>query len=487
MDYLFLFILIVNIISGILLLPYPINLFLLAISSRKWKDPRVQEYYKEFEYPSVTIQLPIFNESRVIQHTLSTITKLVYPREKLHIQILDDSTDQTSVIIEKEVLSLEKEGIICEIIRRNNREGYKAGALANGLKHGVSEFVAIFDADFIVNPHFLERCVHYFKNNDQIGAVQTRWAHSNLHYSFFTRSMSIGLDGHFLVEKTGRKKRNAFITFNGTGGIWRRSAIEESGGWSSTTLAEDLDLAYRTQANGYEIVYLRDVTNLQEIPPTLRCWIIQQSRWSKGFSQNFRKNFVLFWRNSYGKSRIQGTIHFTQYFVPVLILINTSTGSLLLYFSQFEGGMFFIFGILFSIASILGILAYIFAILRAKRPIANIILIPLFLFWGAGLVVRMGLGALNGLWRKGGEFIKTPKFGLSDNYKSKSVNIREKIPLDKIFIAEIIYIGILSLGIIKALELGVSYLSQAVFYIFLLLSMINLVISELLHAISTQK
>jgi len=487
LDYLFLFILSINIISGILLLPYPLNIFLLAISSHKWKDPQVTEYYEESEFPSVTIQLPVFNESRVIQHTLLNISKLIYPRNKLHIQILDDSTDQTSTIMEAEVSSLKKKGLNCEIIRRSNREGYKAGALANGLKHGTSEFVAIFDADFIVNPHFLERCIHYFKNNDHIGAVQTRWAHSNLNYSLFTRSMSIGLDGHFLVEKIGRKKRNAFITFNGTGGIWRRSAIEESGGWSSTTLAEDLDLAYRTQMNGYEIIYLRDITSLQEIPPTIRCWIIQQSRWAKGFSQNLRKNFILFWKNARGKSRIQGTIHFTQYFVPVFIIINTSTSSVLLYFPQFKGEMFFIFGLLFSIAAIFGVLAYIFAILRAKRPVTNIILILLFLFWGAGLIVRMGLGALNGLWRKGGEFVKTPKFGLSDNYKSSSIIIREKIPLDKIFIAEIVYIGIIWLGMMKALELGISYLSQVAFYLFLLFSMINLVISEILHAMSTHK
>ncbi|MHA2202654.1 MAG: glycosyltransferase [Candidatus Hodarchaeales archaeon] len=282
MDYLFLFILSINIISGIFLLPYPINMFFLAISSRKWKDPQIKEYYEESELPNVTIQLPVFNESRIIQRTISNLTRLSYPREKLHIQILDDSTDQTSTILDTEVQSLKKQGINIEVIRRRSREGYKAGALANGLNHGVSEFVVIFDADFQLNPQFLERSIHHFKNNVQLGAIQTRWVHSNLHYSLFTRSMAIGLDGHFLVEKPGRKRRNAFITFNGTGGIWRRSAIEESGGWSSTTLAEDLDLAYRAQMKGYEINYLRDVTNLQEIPPTIRCWIIQQSRWSKG-------------------------------------------------------------------------------------------------------------------------------------------------------------------------------------------------------------
>jgi cellulose synthase/poly-beta-1,6-N-acetylglucosamine synthase-like glycosyltransferase len=460
-------------------------MFLLAISSHNWEDPPIKEYYEESALPIVTIQLPVYNESRVIQRTLSNLSKLVYPRDKLQIQILDDSTDYTSEIIDTEISSLKKQGFNFEVLRRSNREGYKAGALSNGLKYGVSEFVVIFDADFIVHPHFLEHCIHYFKNNDHIGAVQTRWAHSNLNYSFFTRSMSIGLDGHFFVEKSGRKRRNAFITFNGTGGMWRRSAIEKCGGWSSKTLAEDLDLAYRAQMKGYEIIYLRDIANTQEIPPTIRCWIIQQSRWAKGFSQNLRKNLTLFWRNSNKKSRFQGTIHLTQYLVPIFILINTSTSSILLYFPQFNNEMFFIFGLLFSIAAILGIFAYTSAILRAKRPITNIILIPLFLFWGAGLIVRMALGALNGLWRKGGEFVKTPKFGLLDNYKRRSIGIREKIPLDKVFIAELVYIVIISLGIIRVLELGVSYLSQGIFFFFIVLSMINLAISEILHAFST--
>lgn len=457
-------------------------MFLLAISSRKWKDPQINEYYKESELPNVSIQLPVFNESRVIQRTLSNLTNLLYPRDKLHIQILDDSTDQTSSLIDSNISSLRKQGFNIKVIRRSSRVGYKAGALANGLNHGVSDFVAILDADFQVNPLFIKQCVHYFKNNHRIGAIQTRWDHSNLRFSVFTRAMAIGLDCHFLVEKPGRKRRNAFITFNGTGGIWRRSAIEESGGWSSITLAEDLDLAYRAQINNYEIIYLSGVTNSQEIPPTIRCWIIQQSRWSKGFSQNIRKNFVSFWRYSRGKSRIQGTIHLTQYLVPLLILINTTTSSILLFFPEFNGNSFAIFGIFYSIVAILGILAYAISVIRAKRPIRDILLIPLFLFWGAGLVVRMGLGTIHGLIRKGGEFERTPKFNLLDDQKRSSINIRERIPLDKVFLAELVYIIIIGLGLFRGLELGGMFLSQVVFYVFLLLSLLNLVSSELLHA-----
>ncbi|MFX1536389.1 MAG: glycosyltransferase [Promethearchaeota archaeon] len=482
MDYLFLFLLSINIISGILLFPYPINMFILAISSRKWKDPQIEEYYEESELPNVTIQLPIFNESRIIQRTLSNLTKLLYPKVKLHIQILDDSTDQTSSILDTEVKSLKKQEFNIEVIRRRSREGYKAGALANGINHGVSEFVVIFDADFQLNPHFLKLSIHHFKNNDQIGAIQTRWAHSNLNYSLFTRSMAIGLDGHFFVEKPGRKRRNGFITFNGTGGIWRRSAIEECGGWSSATLAEDLDLAYRAQMKGYEVIYLRDVTNSQEIPPTIRCWIIQQSRWSKGFSQNLRKNYLSFWRNSRGKSRIQGTLHQTQYVVPLLILLITITSSLLLFFPEFDGKMLAIFGFFYSIVAILGIFTYIVSIMRAKRPVKDILLIPLFLFWGAGLIVRMGLATISGLIRKGGVFERTPKFNLFNDQKRSSITFKEKIPLDKVFLAELAYVAIISLGLLKGIELGGLYLLQVVFYLFILLSVLNLLFSELKHA-----
>ncbi len=447
-----------------------------------WEDPSIDNTFRETGLPSVTIQIPVFNEPNVIERTIIGVTKLLYPREKIVIQILDDSHDETSSLIDLKVDELIKEGFNFKVIRRTERIGFKAGALANGLKSANSEYVAVFDADFQINPHFLNRTIHYFKNNNRIGAIQTRWEHINLNYSLFTRSMSIGLDGHFLIEKLGRKKRNAFISFNGTGGIWRRSIIDKCGGWSSKTLAEDLDLAYRAQMNGYEILYLKNLTNFQEIPPTIRCWIIQQSRWAKGFSQNLRENFSKFWRNSKGKSRIQGSLHLTQYFVPLLIMINTVSGSILLYFNQFHGNYFFLFGIIFTLAAIFGIVTYGIAIVRGKRPLYFLLLIPLFLFWGAGLVVRMGIGSVEGLLFKEGEFVKTPKFNLLDIEKNRDINIRKKIPLDKIFFAELVYLVVLILGIIKGLELGGEYIFTVVYYVFLLFSMLNMIFSELLHA-----
>ncbi len=482
MDGILVFLLIINLVSGLLLLPYPINMFILALSSFKWKDSTFTDYYKDSEFPTVTIQLPVYNEEKVIRSTLNEFTKLKYPKNKLVIQVLDDSSDNTSAIIDFEVDSLKKKGLNVQIVRRTNRIGYKAGALTNGLKNDNSKFIAIFDADFKVNPSFLENTIHFFKNNEQLGAIQTRWAHSNLYFSLFTRSMSIGIDAHFLIEKPGQIKRNAFISFNGTGGIWRREAIEKSGGWSSQTLAEDLDLAYRAQIHGYKILYLRDIINFQEVPPTIRSWIIQQSRWAKGFSQNLRKNLLLFWKSSRGNSRIQGLIHLTQYFLPLLILINTFTGSFLLYIPQYHGDSFFALGILFTIAALLGIIAYLITIIRAKRKKIDIFLIPCFLFWGAGLIVRMGIGTFMGLIRKGGAFTKTPKFNLSNIHQNSKVQTREKIPLDKIFFIELMYMVVIGLGLLKAIVLGGIYLSQAFFYVFLLLSLLNLVFSELLHA-----
>ncbi|MFW9856091.1 MAG: glycosyltransferase [Candidatus Thorarchaeota archaeon] len=481
MDQFFFLLLLINICSGILLLPYPLNLLFLTLSSSRWGDPQITKYYEKPELPTVTIQIPVYNEPRIIQSTLRNIANLLYPPDQLKVQIIDDSTDETAEKLDQEVSNLCQQGIHVDLVRRSGRTGYKAGALAHGLKQIQSDLVAIFDADFQVDPNFLQRSVHYFKSNPYLGALQTRWEHRNLHYSLFTRAMSIGLDGHFLVEKPGRLKRNAFITFNGSGGIWKRDAINTIGGWSSETLAEDLDLAYRAQIQGYEILYLRELTNSQEIPPTIRYWTIQQTRWAKGFSQNLRKNFRLFWQTAPPKSRIQGVLHLSQYSVPALILVNTTTGAILLFFPEIRDFrlVFFVLGVLFTIATGCGAISYAIALLRAQRPRYFILLIPLFLFWGSGLIVRMALGAMVGLVKKGGEFIRTPKFNLLGDRRPAN----ERMPIDKIFFAEFGYTLILLAGTFQAVQLGGSYLTLGLYYSFLLLGTVNLIISELRHAL----
>ncbi len=481
------FLLSLNIISALILIPYPINLLFLALSSKNWKDPTNKFFFQNSELPQVTIQLPVFNESKIISTTLTNIGNIKYPLDRLKIQILDDSTDETSAIIDKLSKKLIDKGFIVKILRRSSRDGFKAGALRYGLQNDNSAFVAIFDSDFHINPNFLIQTIHYFKNNEKLGAIQSRWGHNNLNYSLFTRSMSIGLDGHFLVEKIGRKKLGAFISFNGTGGIWRRETIDESGGWESDTLAEDLDLAYRAQIKGYEIIYLSSIVNLQEIPPTIRCWIIQQGRWAKGFSQNIKKNLKNFLQYSISPPSwltIQGIIHLTQYLVPLMILVNTVTTIILLYSSSFEGGFLSTLGVFFTFSAICGVLAYSYAIVRGDRSFWDILLIPLFLFWGAGLVIRMGVGVIDGFFRKSGVFERTPKFNIaSPQFHSKEM-IRQNIPIDKIFFLEILYIFILLTGIMKTLSLGGLYVINAIYFIFLMLSTTNLVLSEVLHSFS---
>ena len=488
MNVIFTIIFSLNIISALLIIPYPINLFFLMVSSVNWKDPIPETKFSELELPSVTIQLPIYNESKIIAKTLANLENIVYPKESLKFQILDDSTDDTSQLIDYYCKKLKEKGFVINILRRSTRTGFKAGALRNGLDRDDSEYVALFDSDFVINPDFLKKCIHFFKDRDDIGAVQTRWGYSNLKYSLFTRAMSIGLDGHFLVEKIGRKSLKAYITFNGTGGIWRRSAIDVSGGWASDTLAEDLDLAYRAQMKGYKIIYLMNVVNKQEIPPTLRSWIIQQSRWSKGFSQNIKKNLPSFIFSSPNCSiicKIQGIFHLAQYLIPLMILINTTTSTMLIIDPSFNTEKFSSIGIIMSVATLCAILAYSFAILRAGRSGWDLFLLPLFLFWGGGLIVRMSIGTLMGFIKKGGTFERTPKYDLQESSKTSQQKIYDHIPLDKITLLEILYLIILVLGFTKFLSLGGIYLFNAIYLIFLSLGLLNLILSEFAHAFSS--
>ncbi|MHA2093176.1 MAG: glycosyltransferase family 2 protein [Candidatus Hodarchaeales archaeon] len=488
MDLILALILSLNLVSALIIIPYPINLLFLTISSVNWKDPIPEKKYSELELPSVTIQLPIYNESKIIEKTLANLENIVYPLDRLKFQILDDSTDSTSRLIDMCVTKLKKKGLTINIVRRSTRNGFKAGALRNGLDKDDSEFVALFDSDFVINPEFLMKCIHFFKDRGDVGAVQARWGHSNLSYSIFTRSMSIGLDGHFLVEKIGRKSLNANITFNGTGGVWRRVAIDTSGGWSSDTLAEDLDLAYRAQMSGFQIFYLKNLINNQEIPPNLRSWIIQQSRWSRGFSQNIKKNLPSLLFSTQRCSimcKIQGVIHLTQYLIPLMILINTTTGTILIFESSFNTEIFSVFGILFAGATLCGIIAYSFGIIRSGRPTRDIFLIPLFLFWGGGLIVRMGVGTLTGFMKKGGEFERTPKYNLSEVTETSPQEIHDHISLDRYMIFEVIYMLILILGFVKYCSIGVFYLFNALYLLFLSLGLLNLIFSEIFHAFSS--
>jgi cellulose synthase/poly-beta-1,6-N-acetylglucosamine synthase-like glycosyltransferase len=282
-----------------LLIPYFIVLILLA-SYGAHRYVLVYLYYKNkknrttdpaayFEdLPCVTVQLPIFNEQYVVDRLLDSICKLQYPREKLDIQLLDDSTDETIDVARSLVERYAAVGHPVTYHHRRNREGFKAGALAEGLKTAKGEFVAIFDADFVPPEDFLLKTIHHF-TNPKIGMVQTRWTHINRNYSFLTEVEAIMLDGHFVLEHSGRARSDVFFNFNGTAGMWRRQAIEEAGGWQHDTLTEDTDLSYRAQLKGWKFIYLQDVECPAELPVEMTAFKTQQARWAKGLIQTSKK------------------------------------------------------------------------------------------------------------------------------------------------------------------------------------------------------
>ncbi|HKZ41483.1 MAG TPA: cellulose synthase family protein, partial [Candidatus Hodarchaeales archaeon] len=227
--------------------------------------------------PVVTIQLPIYNEMYVVERLVDSVSAINYPRELLEIQLLDDSTDETKFIAQKAVESCRKQGVDIHYIHRDNRLGYKAGALENGLKTARGEFIAIFDADFIPDPEFLKKTIHHF-TDPKVAMIQTRWGHVNRDYSHLTQVEAMILDGHFVMEHGGRSLSGRFFNFNGTAGIWRRAAIEDSGGWQHDTLTEDTDLSYRAQIRGWAFLYLPDVVCPAELPVDMTDFKNQQFR-----------------------------------------------------------------------------------------------------------------------------------------------------------------------------------------------------------------
>jgi cellulose synthase/poly-beta-1,6-N-acetylglucosamine synthase-like glycosyltransferase len=253
---------------------------------KKRKKQSKAEFSSAYK-PKVTIQLPLYNEPTVAQRLIEQVAKVRYPLERLEIQILDDSTDDTSDIIKNALLKLPS-SLNIKHIQRSNRAGYKAGALKEGLKTAEGELVAIFDADFLLQPDFLEKTVGFF-TNENLGVVQTKWGHLNEDYSLLTKTQAFGLDAHFSIEQKGRNIEDCFISFNGTAGIWRKNCIEDAGGWQSDTLTEDLDLSFRAQLKGWKFLFLEDVVSPAELPITVGAYKSQQYRWNKGAAETHIK------------------------------------------------------------------------------------------------------------------------------------------------------------------------------------------------------
>lgn len=277
--------------------------------------------YEPSTLPQVTVQLPVYNERFVVVRLLRAVAALDYPADRLHIQLLDDSTDTTTKIAAAEVKRLQQAGVSISRVRRTDRDGYKAGALSHGLTLDSSEFVAIFDADFVPPPDFLLRTIPHLLADECAGVVQTRWGHINGADSALTQAQRLMIDTHFVIEQRARSESGWLLPFNGTGGVWRRACIDDAGGWSDVTLTEDLDLSYRAQMRGWRSIYLPDVVVPGELPAQIAAYKQQQARWACGSTQNLRRHGWQVLRQGSVGQRIMGLHHLCQYIPQPLMLI----------------------------------------------------------------------------------------------------------------------------------------------------------------------
>jgi cellulose synthase/poly-beta-1,6-N-acetylglucosamine synthase-like glycosyltransferase len=276
------------------------------------------------ESPLVLVQIPVFNEANVVVRAMDAVAALDWPRDRLEIQILDDSTDDSIATIDAAAARLIATGVPMKVLRRSNRDGFKAGALSAGLTASEADFVAIFDADFVPAPDFLRRGLPLFHVGDHVACVQGRWGHLNQHHNWLTRAQAVSVDAHFLVQQLARAASGSFLNFNGTAGIWRRAAIEDAGGWSGTTLTEDLDLSYRAQMRGWRILFDPTLVVPAELPPTLGAYKSQQRRWACGSMQCARRFLAPIWRSSFPlATRMEATFHLCGYGVCVAIVLLT--------------------------------------------------------------------------------------------------------------------------------------------------------------------
>jgi cellulose synthase/poly-beta-1,6-N-acetylglucosamine synthase-like glycosyltransferase len=364
----------------------------------------------EQNWPLVAIQLPVYNEMHVVERLIDAAAALEYPSNKLEIQVLDDSTDETTQIAEARAAFHRARGRNVRVLRRGTREGFKAGALAWGLQHTEAEFLAVFDADFAPRPDFLRETIPHLLAQPKVGVLQTRWSHLNEAYSPLTRLQALALNGHFVVEQTGRSRSNLLINFNGSGGVWRRSCVEEAGGWQWDTMTEDMDLSYRAQLCGWRSLYLPDVDAPAELPPQMEAFKRQQARWAQGSTQCLRKlGPRLLSSDLTRRQKLMALIHISSYLTqPIMILLLLTTLPVLWFpqpASSVLGGLW--------VVSLGAPLLYYVAESRLYPDWGSRLLyFPILAAVFAGISWSTSLGVWQGLTRWGGTFRRTPKFRL---------------------------------------------------------------------------
>ncbi len=433
------------------------------------------------DYPLISVQIPLYNERYVAGRVIEAVSRLDWPQDRLEIQVLDDSTDDTLGIVASLVAHYRLRGFDIVHLHRTDRAGYKAGALAEGMKQAKGEFIAIFDADFLPPADFLLKTIPHFAD-PRVGFVQTRWGHLNAHYSLLTRLQSIAIDAHFTIEQFARQRAGFLMNFNGTAGVWRRQAIESAGGWRADTLTEDLDLSYRAQLAGWRGCYLRDLTTPAELPVTLSAFRRQQYRWARGSTECAIKLIPLLLREPLPLMvKFQGVMHLIGYWVQVLMGMVAFLYPLVLLSLRWQPGVTRLIhlSVLFTLAALTPTIYLIVGQREMKRPwVRQLPLILWLTVLGAGMMYHNAYAVFAGLFsREAAAFERTPKFGItgknSQGWQQQSYHVRMKpgvlfelgmlvfnlntvrMALDRQYLSIAFYAAIFALGMLFTLAITI--------------------------------
>ncbi|MBG24617.1 MULTISPECIES: cellulose synthase family protein [Croceibacter] len=420
-----LFIIIIYTLALLLIFFYSLaqlNLYFNYLKAKKSKqDCETFNLNNPHEVPYVTIQLPLYNEKYVVERLLNNIATIEYPKDRLEIQVLDDSTDESVLQTKDQIEELRANGLDIIHITRVNRKGFKAGALKEGLKIAKGEFIAIFDADFLPKPNWLLKTIPYFKD-EQIGVVQTRWGHINRNYSMLTKVQAFALDFHFILEQVGRNFGNHFINFNGTAGVWRKSCILDAGDWQGDTLTEDLDLSYRAQLKDWKFKYLEDVETPAELPVVISAARSQQFRWNKGAAENFQK---LYWRlftdkTVSAKTKFHSFFHLLNSSMFLLVLLVAILSVPVLFIKNNNPDFSWYFNVIafFGLSTLIFFISYWLTYKKIhgggfKNFISFIAMFFTFFSVAMGFSVHNSVAVIEGHLGKKSEFVRTPKFNIN--------------------------------------------------------------------------
>src|SRR6266550_2857592 len=386
------------------------------------------------QFPRITVQLPMYNEGMVAERIIRATCLLDYPLDRLEIQVLDDSTDHSADIARRACEEWAAKGYPIKFIHRENRTGYKAGALEAGLKEASGEFIAIFDADFIPPRDMLQNVVHYFKE-DKVGMVQVRWDHLNRDASLLTRSQAIFLDAHFVIEHTARNRSGRFMHFNGTAGVWRRTTIDDAGGWQHDTLTEDLDLSYRAQLKGWKFVYLPQFCAPAELPPEVVSFKQQAHRWTKGGFQTAIKLLpgILRSKNLSKRVKLEAFFHLTNTIVyPLMVIVTVLTYPMFFYmaspFKMYHWSQHIFSASLFILATVSASTFFAFGqreLFGKEAGWKSLLYMPFLMALGVGVSLNNAKAVFEAIWsairRKPSEFVRTQKYGTTASSGSKRV------------------------------------------------------------------